>query len=242
MNHNKLQRVVIKKNNIIDAEKAFDKMSVRRVEADLQNCSNATMMFMDCTKLQEVVLTNTDNIAFASKMFSGCTSLQAAPEINTASIEDASLMFEACSSLERVPVYDFSSIVNADEMFAYCTSLSTLPPINFSALASCQYGLGRLPSLKRVRLQNYGKPDQYFAHNFRGSRVTAAELNRFFEEDLVDVIVSYPDIKAYIYVNDTPAATDPTLNVQIACQKGWIVEGALTGCNFNTGGHDEVLS
>ncbi len=99
---------------------------------DTSNVTNMKDMFMGCTNLLSLDLSNfnTSNITTMSGMFAGCMNLETLvlTSFNTSKVTDMSSMFIYCEKLTTLDLsnFDTSNVTNMKDMFNECSKLTTV--------------------------------------------------------------------------------------------------------------------
>lgn len=94
--------------------------------------ANASNMFRNCTKLEEVTFMGTPDLGTASGMFYGCTALKAVPSLNTRLLQNTQNMFYGCVNVESGALALYNQMAsqstppsNHQECFKDCGSNTT---------------------------------------------------------------------------------------------------------------------
>lgn len=128
---------------------------------NLKECTDASYMFQNCTKLKDADLSGLDvsNISTFDFMFANCSMLSTIniSSFNTSSLTTMQQMFNACSSLTEIDVshFDTTNCTNFAAAFRYCSSLKTitLPEFKMKNLASLHVMCQGCPSLTNFKIK-----------------------------------------------------------------------------------------
>ncbi len=105
---------------------------ISKAKINVQNITNLSHLFYDCTKLSIVDLSelDTSSVINMSYMFDGCESLESLDlnKPDTSNVKDMSHMFDGCKSLKTVDLssLDTSNVSNMSFMFVNCKKLSNI--------------------------------------------------------------------------------------------------------------------
>ena len=105
---------------------------ISKAKINVQNITNLSHLFYDCTKLSIVDLSelDTSSVINMSHMFEGCESLKSLDlnKPDTSNVKDMSHMFDGCKNLETLNLseMDTSNVKDMSHMFDGCKSLKTV--------------------------------------------------------------------------------------------------------------------
>ena len=143
----------------------------------INNITDMSYMFYNCSTLISISDFDTKNITNISNIFNGCSSLLELPDISkwdTRKFTDISQAFSNCSSLKSLPdisKWDTSHITNISYLFYNCSSLNTLPDLskwninnvtNISHMFSGCSSLLNLPDISNWNTKNVFCMDYLF--------------------------------------------------------------------------------
>lgn len=147
-----------KTDKVLSAEQMFvscDSLSGKIKISNLSSCKNIEGMFAGCENIEEIELTQTDNITNYSALCSRCTALKKFSVSSTRCGEKFSDMFSDCSSLEKVSVFDFTSALNCEFMFRNCEKLPSFISKNSNKLQDISFMFENCISLREFDIGNY---------------------------------------------------------------------------------------
>lgn len=128
----------------------------KKIKVDnLSSCKNIANMFKGCKSIEELELTNTDNIIDYSGLCCGCSTLKKFTISNTSSGENFISMFAGCSSLQNVSEFDFSSANNSSFMFSDCCKLTSFVALNTDKLENIECMFKNCESISEFNIGNY---------------------------------------------------------------------------------------
>lgn len=114
---------------------------IKAARINLQNATQASNLFSDCTNLTNIDLSDfkTDKVKSMCGMFEDCNSLTSEElnpyleKFNTVNVTDMSYMFENCSSLTYLDLsaFDTTNVTDMNYMFLGCKTLTNLNLSNF---------------------------------------------------------------------------------------------------------------
>ena len=93
--------------------------------SNLLSCKNISGMFDSCDNIENLELSQTDNVTDFSDLCSKCTKLKKATISNTHLGNNFSNMFAGCTALESVSVFDFSEAEDCRRMFFDCAQITS---------------------------------------------------------------------------------------------------------------------
>lgn len=93
--------------------------------SNLLSCKNISGMFDSCDNIENIELSQTDNVTDFSDLCSKCTKLKKATISNTYHGNNFSNMFAGCSALESVSMLDFSEAEDCRRMFFDCAQITS---------------------------------------------------------------------------------------------------------------------
>ena len=127
---------------------------------DVSNVTNIEYMFLNCSKLTSLDLSNwdTSKVSNMNQMFGHCSNLTSMDVSNwdTSKVSNMNQMFGHCSNLTSMDVsnWDTSKVTNMGNMFDGCSNLETLSSINCGGITGTDssgagmFGYSGLSSLK----------------------------------------------------------------------------------------------
>ena len=141
-------------------------------EFNISNLKYISNMFLYCTKLTSVDITNfnTQNVEYMNDLFHYCSSLTSIDlsNFNTSKVKYMYTMFSGCSSLKHVNLSSFNtkSVTHMSNLFQGCSSLSSIDISNFNtenviSMAAFFEGCSSLTSLN---LSNINTSKVQFLH------------------------------------------------------------------------------
>jgi surface protein len=114
-------------------------------------------LFLNCTALKSVFISNTSAVTNMNGMFSGCISLETIPLFDTSLVTNMANMFNNCNSLKNVPLFNTANVTNMGTMFNSCSMLQSLPLLdtaNVIIMSSFVNGCTSLQSLPLLDTAN----------------------------------------------------------------------------------------
>ena len=167
----------------------------------INNITDMSYMFYNCSSLISISNFDTSNITNISNIFNGCSSLLDLPDIsswNTSKFTDISRAFANCSSLKSFPdisKWDTSHITNMSYLFYNCSSLIFLPPdlskwninnvTNISHLFSGCSSLPTLPDISNWNTTNVSHMDYLFEKC--SSLTSLPNINNWDTENVINM-------------------------------------------------------
>lgn len=133
----------------------------------IEDCTNMSAMFRNCTALKEVDFFNfsTDDVVDMSEMFENCKSLEEIDISNfsTYNVEDMSRMFKGCENLKELNLSTLNTekVQNAEGMFEDCKNLENLDisSFNFDIETDVEGLFTNCKNLKTIKCENLYKTD-----------------------------------------------------------------------------------
>lgn len=189
--------------------------------------------FFGCKKLKNVPNYNLESLTSLTVIFSNCTSLEEVILTNiTNKCTDSYNVFEQCKNLKRVTLSDTSGVTRTGRMFYNCPNLEYIGELDLSSMTSSPSMFGGETMKKETFLggfPNYGKS---FSTTASANSIIFDLRNIPYlpRESSLNVINNLYDIAAKgcntqkIRFNQLAKAKLTADDIKIATDKGWTIE------------------
>ena len=168
---------------------------------DTSNVTNMNYMFILCSKLTSLDVSNfdTSNVTNMSFMFNQCNKLATlnVSNFDTSKVTDMSYMFTECSSLTELDVskFDTSKVTNMSSMFTDCSSLTSLDlsSFNTSEVTDMRFMFQDCNSLTSLDLSSFDTSEvtnmKFMFYNCRS--LTSLDVSKFDTSQVTNMIVMF---------------------------------------------------
>ena len=147
-----------KTNNVLSMSYMYNgcsSLSGKISYSNLLSCKNISGMFYSCDNIENIELSQTDNITDFSNLCAKCTKLKKTTVSNSHHGNNFSRMFADCSALESVSQFDFAEAENCRQMFFNCTKIASFVSNNANKLKDISEMFSGCRNLRSFDIGNY---------------------------------------------------------------------------------------